>query len=152
MSPQPLEFGGTETFAAPPERVFNTLTDLDGLAALIPDLVSSERSGPDALNCVVRPGFSFLRGTLKLKIEVAELVPPQRATMRVAAQGIGVAIRIESNLGIEPVPEGSRLIWAARIVEMKGLVATLSPALVRAAADQVIRHAWQQVGEKVSRQ
>jgi hypothetical protein len=44
---------------------------------------------------------------------------------------------------------GSQLIWAARITDQKGLVASLSPALVRAAADQVIRHAWERVGEKM---
>ena len=107
--------------------MFNLLTDLDGVASLIPDLVSSQRSGPNTLECVVRPGFSFLRGTLKLKIEVADLQPPQRATMLVAASGIGVTMRIESNLQIDPAPAGSQLTWAVRIVEMKGLVATLSP-------------------------
>lgn len=154
MSQAPLEFGGSEDFPAPPERVFDLLTDLDGVVALVPDLISSQRSGPQALECVVRPGFSFLRGTLKLKIEVSDIQRPRHATMLVAAQGIGVTIRIESQLNIEPLAviepagEGSRLTWTARIVEMKGLVASLSPALVRAAADQVIRHAWQKVRER----
>ena len=148
MSQPQLEFGGTEIFPAPPERIFDLLTDLDAVVAIVPDLVSSQRTGPQSVECVVRPGFSFLRGTLKLKIEVRDLERPQRATMLVAAQGIGVTIRIESHLHIEPVAEGAQLTWTAHIVEMKGLVASLSPALVRAAADQVIRHAWQQVRER----
>lgn len=145
-----LEFGGTENFPASPVRVFGVLTDLDAMADMIPDLQSCQRSGPQAIDCVVRPGFSFLRGTLKLHIDVGGLEPPKRATMHVAAQGIGVSMKIESQLEIEPIPTGSQLTWTARIVEQKGLVATLSPALVRAAADQVIRHAWQQFAGKIA--
>ncbi|HEY5314583.1 MAG TPA: SRPBCC domain-containing protein [Pirellulales bacterium] len=149
MPPPQLEFGGTQQFSVPPERIFNFLTDLEAVASLIPDLQSSQRTGPRTLECVVRPGFSFLRGTLKLRIEVGNLEPPKRATMFVTAQGIGVTLRIESQLDIEPTVDGSQLTWTARITDQKGLVASLSPALLRAAADQVIRHAWEKVGERM---
>lgn len=145
MPPQQFEFGGTQQFPVPPERVFGLLTDLDAVASLISDLQSSKRTGPQTLECVVRPGFSFLRGTLKLRIEVGNLEPPNRATMFVTAQGIGVTMRIESQLDVQPTPGGSQLTWTARIADQKGLVASLSPALLRAAADQVIRHAWEKV-------
>ncbi|HEX3654166.1 MAG TPA: SRPBCC domain-containing protein [Pirellulales bacterium] len=148
--PQQLEFGGTQQFSAPAERVFSFLTDLDAVASLIPDLQSSKRTGPQTVECVVRPGFSFLRGTLKLRIEIGNLEPPKRATMFVTAQGIGITMRIESQLDVEPTTDGSQLIWTARVTDQKGLVASLSPALVRAAADQVIRHAWEKVGERMN--
>ena len=65
--------------------------------------------------------------------------------MRIAAQGIGVSMRIASQLHITPAGGGARLDWQARVEEIKGLAAGPSPSLVRAAADQVIRHAWSQV-------
>jgi len=139
------EFGGEESFAAPPERLFALLTDLDQLAATIPDLVSSERPDERTLKCVVKPGFSFLRGTLKLSITLADLQPSESAALDVAAQGIGVAMHIVSQLRIAAEGDGSRLTWTARIERMSGLVTTVSPALVRAAADRTVRHAWQQV-------
>jgi len=139
------EFGGEESFAASPERLFAVLTNLDTLAATIPDLVSSERPDDRTLKCVVKPGVSFLRGTLKLTITLADLQPSESAAMNVAAQGIGVAMHIVSQLRIVAAGDGSRLTWTARIERMSGLVATISPALVRAAADRTVRHAWQQV-------
>src|SRR4051812_43830427 len=72
----PLTFGGEETFSVPPERLFAALTDLDQLTKIIPDLVSSERIDERTLKCVVRPGFSFLRGTLKLQISIIDRQPP----------------------------------------------------------------------------
>jgi carbon monoxide dehydrogenase subunit G len=144
-----LEFGGEEAFSAPPERVYGLLTDLDTLAATIPDLVSSERVDERTLKCVVRPGFSFLRGTLKLTITVENSQPPESAAMRVAAQGIGVSLELASRLNIAAEGAGSRLVWNARVEKLTGLVAALSPTLIKAAADQVIRQAWQQVREKL---
>jgi len=144
-----LTFGGQERFDAPPERVYAVLTDLDLLAQSIPNLTSAERTGERTMNCVVRPGFSFLRGTLKLAIELVELEPPQAAKMRIAAAGIGVNMTVESSLAIAEEAGASRLDWEAKVTQLKGLVATVSPALVRGAADQIIRHAWSKVGEQL---
>lgn len=145
MAPSLAHFGGEERFAAPPERLFNELTDFQALTAAIPDLVSSEVVDATTLKCVVRPGFSFLRGTLKLTLSLTETQPPRLATMRVAGQGIGVSLQVASRLQIENDGAGSRLEWEADIEQMSGLVASISPALVKAAADQVIRHAWEKL-------
>lgn len=149
MTNDPAEFGGQERFAASPERVYALLTDLQALAAVIPDLVSSEKVDERSLKCVVRPGFSFLRGTLRLVIALGECQPPRRATMRVDAQGIGMSMGVASELLVCGEPDGSRLEWTARIESRKGLISAVSPALIRAAADQVIRHAWSQVRKQL---
>jgi len=149
MATQPVQFGGDETFRATPERLYALLTDLDAMARTIPDLVSSERVDAQTLRCVVRPGFSFLRGTLKLTISLADLAAPEQAAMNVAAQGIGVSMRIASTLRIAAADAGSKLTWDARLEEVKGLAAALSPGLIKAAADQVIRHAWTQVRQQL---
>jgi carbon monoxide dehydrogenase subunit G len=143
------EFGGQEQFRAAPEALFGLLTNLDSMAATIPDLVSAEKVDDGTMKCVVRPGFSFLRGTMKLNLSLGETTPPERATMHVDAQGIGVAMKVVSQLLIAPHEGGSQLDWTATIVERKGLIAAVSPGLIKAAADQVIRHAWQQVRAKL---
>lgn len=143
------EFGGEEMFAAPPDRVFALLTDLDALAASIPDLVSSERPDANTLCCVVKPGFSFLRGTMKLNITIADVQAPRSAIMTVAAQGIGVSMQVRSSIEVEPASTGARLRWTATLERMTGLLASVSPGLVKAAADQTIRHAWRQVRQRL---
>jgi carbon monoxide dehydrogenase subunit G len=143
------EFGGQEQFQATPQALYGLLTNLDSMAATIPDLVSAEKVDDCTIKCVVRPGFSFLRGTMKLNLSLGEASPPERATMHVDAQGIGVAMKVVSQLSIAPREAGSQLDWTATIVERKGLIAAVSPSLIKAAADQVIRHAWQQVRAKL---
>src|SRR5690242_16525418 len=100
--PANMQFNGEEIIAAPPPRVYEVVTDLDGLPASIPDLVSSEKVDPNTLQCTVRPGFSFLRGTMKLKISLADAAPPESVTMKIDSAGIGVSMKITSKLKLEP--------------------------------------------------
>lgn len=143
------QFGGEETFATSPERLFAVLTDLDTLAATIPDLVSSERPDPQTLKCVVKPKFSFLRATLRLTISLGDLVAPSSATMHVQAEGIGASMQVASSLSIEPEGAGSRMRWTGTIEHMGGLMATIPVGLVKGAADQIIRQGWQQLRRKL---
>ncbi len=144
-----IEFGGEEHFTSPPSKVFNSLTDLDAIAGTIPDLVSSERVDAGTMKCVVRPGFSFLRGTLKMTMQLADVVADCSARMIVDAQGIGVTVRVESQLQVEPEGTGTKLLWNSRVTQLKGLIASVSPGLIRAAADQVIRSTWGKVRERL---
>ena len=149
--PAPLTFGGNESFSAPPEQVFAALTNLERLPRIIPDLVSSEKVDDRTLNCVVRPGFSFLRGTLRMTITIVELKPPESASMKVLAAGIGAQIEVVSSLDVAATDSGSALAWSASVTELKGLVATISRPLISAAADQVIRKAWQRLHAELAK-
>jgi carbon monoxide dehydrogenase subunit G len=149
VTKQPMEFGGVEHFSASQPQVYGLLTDLQAMATIIPDLVSSEQVDDRTLKCVVKPGFSFLRGTLRLTITLGDCQPSESATMRVEAQGIGVGMSISSQLRILPEDSGSRLDWQARIDQVKGLISAVSPTLIKAAADQVIRNSWSAVRAKL---
>lgn len=143
------QFGGEELFKAEAQRLFAALTDLDTLAASIPDLVSAERPDPQTLKCVVKPRFSFLRATLRMTIRLSDLDPPHSANMRVESEGIGVSMQFVSSLAIESEGSGSRLRWTATIERAGGLMATVPAGLVKGAAEQIIRQAWQQVRMKL---
>jgi len=149
VAKKPIEFGGEERFAASPERVYALLTDLEAMAGTIPDLVSSEKVDERTLKCVVRPGFSFVRGTMRLTISLGECQQPEQAAMTVDSQGIGLSMSVASQLRILPDGDGSRLEWNARIEQLKGLISAVSPGLISAAADQVLRHAWSKVREQL---
>ena len=58
-------------------------------------------------------------------------------------------MNVVSQLRISPEGDGSRLDWTAKIEELKGLISAVSPGLIKAAADQVIRHAWGQVRKQL---
>lgn len=144
-----LTFSGRETFKLPPETLFARITDLDQMVTSIPGLESSKRVDAQTVQCVIRPGFSFLRGTVNAQIRLVDSQPPKSARMEVAASGIGLSMRIESTLEVGPTADGSQLDWTATVVELKGLVATLSRPLISSAADQVIRGAWRKLHDSL---
>lgn len=150
--PTSLEpFSGEEVFEAPPERVFAVLTDLDALPTAMAGLVSSEKVDDRTLRAVVRPGFSFMSGQIRLTLSISETLPPKFALMRVAAASIGVGMNIESKLNLSPIEEGrnTRLAWEARVHDMKGLITAVPAGLIRAAADKVIRDGWKSLRARI---
>lgn len=144
MSSQ-IEIAGSEVFDAPPEKVFDTVTDLDRMKALIPDLVSAEKDADGTLRCVVRPGFSFIRGTLKTAIRIVEATRPSSAVMRVSSAGIGLGMELEARLTLSTDPSGTRMDWSGRVLERKGLIAAVSPGLIRGAAEKTVRDGWEKL-------
>ena len=145
-----LQFGGQERFTQPADVLFKRLTDLESVALAIPDLVSSRLVDPHTLECVIRPGVSFLRGTLRLAVRLADVQPSQSATYRFVTRGIGAEIVVLTSLQFVPEPSGTLLTWRAEVVELKGLVATLSRSLIAAAAEKQITATWQRIREQLA--
>ena len=142
-------FSGEETFTAPPAQVFAAMTDQATLAGAIPGLASWESQDDTTMRCVVRPGFAFLRSTLRMTIIYAEAVEPHTLVMRIHAQGIGVAMKIECRVQIAEAEPGARVAWRADVHELTGLITAVSPTLIRAAADQVIRDGWKSLHQSI---
>lgn len=145
-----LQLAGTETFAASPEAVFDHLTNLDRLAENIPDLESAQRVDEQTLACVVRPGFSFMRGKVNLKIRLDEVERPTTAQLTTEMSGIGQAMQAESSIRLLPIPAGTQLEWEVRVLQLKGLIATVSPSLIKAAAERIIVQSYAKIREKLA--
>jgi carbon monoxide dehydrogenase subunit G len=138
---------GQEKFAAAPQKVYSALTDLDAMAATIPDLESSQKIDDRTLECVVKPGFSFIRGKLKCTIRLAELDPGKALTMQIASSGIGMAMDVVSKLRLEPADGGAAttLNWSAEVTRRSGLIALVGKSLIQAAAEKTIKDGWEKL-------
>ncbi len=146
----PMRLGGEEHFQAPPERVYALLTDLQRVPAMIPGLESYEVDEQGILRCVVRPGFSFLRGTLRLAIRIEPVLAGRRAEMFVNAEGIGTGMEIRSTMTLENASGCTRLVWSAEVDQIRGLLAAVSPGLIEAAAGRVMAAGWDQLRHQLS--
>ncbi len=136
-------FAGEESFAASADRTFAALIDPDVLAQCIPDLVSSKRVDDHTLQCTVKPGFSFIRAKLKMTVVLNEIDPAQRsAVIDITSKGIGTSMNVQCRLAVTGQEGRSRVVWKANIAQLSGLIAAVSPALIRGAADKVIQDGW----------
>lgn len=137
-----LEFSGFEIVKADPAKAYAFLISPEALKGCIPDLVSAEKINDTTLKGVVKPGFSFIRSTLKFTMEITQTVPGKEALMRTVSTGIGMSMTVASTMKVTPEGAGSRIDWTAAVTERKGLVAAAPVGLLKGAADATVRESW----------
>ncbi|HEX5272524.1 MAG TPA: carbon monoxide dehydrogenase subunit G [Gemmataceae bacterium] len=136
------QFDGDRDFALPPQALWEKLSDARFLVKCIPDVQSVARAEPGEAVCTIRPGFSFVRGTLELTLRVAEAVPAQSVRLLLLSKGMGNSSTVEATLALAPHETGTRVHWVAQIKEMGGLLKMVPQGLVRGAAQKVVADAW----------
>lgn len=137
-----MQLSGTEHFTQPPQLIWERLTDLTHFARVLPKLEKIERSEPQLLECRVKPGLSFLSGTLKLRFEIIEQNPIESARMRIVGKGIGASVTVETSIQLTPDGTGTQLDWQSEVQEIGGLLKPVSRGLIEAAAQKVIADGW----------
>ena len=137
-----MQFSGTEEFALERDFVWGRLQDMEFIAQLIPGQTQVDSVQDTSFVCRVRPGFSFLAGSLTLTFDVIESTAPERTKVRVHGKGIGAAVIVEALIRLTPTDPGTTLEWSGELVERRGLLKPISTGLIQAAAEDVIRRFW----------
>jgi len=137
-----MQFSGEERFALPVDELWERLVDLEFLAGILPGMQRVESLEPERMVCRVKPGFSFLTGSLKLTLEVVEQHQPDTARMQVFGKGIGTSVLVETLCELEPDGDQTRLCWQGEIKELGGMLKSVSRGLIEAAAKKIIEQAW----------
>jgi carbon monoxide dehydrogenase subunit G len=99
---------------------------------------------------VLRPGFSFVRGTLDVTLHVVDAVEPSAARYAVASKGIGSSADVEATVALAPEGAGTRVRWTAEIKTLGGLLKMVPAGLIRGAAQKVVNDAWSAVEAKLN--
>jgi len=137
-----MNLSGTEHFDAPVERVFDQITNLEFTAKTLPGLERVEKLESQHLVCRVKPGFSFLTGSMQMTFDVLEAERPTSAKMRVKGKGIGATVVIETSVNLAAEGTGTRLDWASEVTELGGLIKAVSRALIEGAAKKIVSDSW----------
>lgn len=135
-----LRFEGDRDLAQAPAEVSARLADARFLVTCIPDVESVALAEPLRAECVVRPGFAFVRGSLELTLSVVETAPAVR--VHLTTRGIGSSSEVEATLQVTGQDTGSRVHWVAEVKNLGGLLKAVPQGLIRGAAEKVIRDAW----------
>jgi carbon monoxide dehydrogenase subunit G len=144
-----VRFDGSIDFPLTQAEVWAKLTDARFLAQCIPDVESIKEATADRAVLVLRPGFSFVRGTLDVTLSVVDAVDPA-ARYLVASKGIGSSADVEATIALAPINEGTRVSWAADIKTLGGLLKMVPHGLIVGAAQKVVNDAWKAVGSKMT--
>jgi carbon monoxide dehydrogenase subunit G len=140
-----VRFAGDREFALSPAEAHARLTDLSFLVGCIPDVETVRAIDADRAELVLRPGFSFVRGTLDVTLRLVERDAPN-ATFHLLSKGIGSSSEVQATLAVSENGAGSRVHWVAEVTSLGGLLKMVPAGLIRGAAEKVINDAWDRIG------
>jgi carbon monoxide dehydrogenase subunit G len=145
-----LQFEGDTDFTQAPAIVWSKLSDIHFVAECIPDVESATFKEPDTALVTIRPGFSFVRGTLEVEIKLADRVENQWMRVLGHGKGIGSSNDVEIRFDLAPQGTGTRVHWKADVTNLGGLLKMMPKGLLQAAAQQVIGDVWATVRNKMN--
>src|SRR5262249_53336286 len=96
----------------------------------------------ERLTCTLRPGFTFVRGTLELTLSVTEKKPTSLVRYFLATKGIGSSSEVEAAVELEGQGTGTRLFWKVTVKTLGGLLKMVPSGLIQAGAQKVIADAF----------
>ena len=142
-------FEGEQIFLLPPEQLWPKLRDAAFLARCIPDGTPHEGATHDKAVCTVRPGFSFMRGSIDVTIEVIGGQDPASLKFSQKSRGIGSSSEVETALDLSPCEQGTKVSWRAEVKSLGGLLKMVPSGLIRGAAQKVIEDVWNGVAQQI---
>src|SRR5581483_1568715 len=97
-----LHFEGDNDFPQPPSEIRARLSDARFLVECIPGVESLREASPTRAVCILRPGFSFVRGTLEITLQVSDAVADASLRVLAHSKGIGSSNDVETTLTLSP--------------------------------------------------
>lgn len=143
-----LQMSGREQFDQTPEAVWMALTRPEFLCRCFPGVDHVVRFDERSAVLVVRPGFSFVRGTLEVAFEFVE-TERQSANVQIQIKGIGSSAALSSSFQVAPDVHGTQVNWQVHATLIGGLLKAVSQGLIQAAAQKVAADTWAEVHKKI---
>ncbi|MFP3209039.1 MAG: carbon monoxide dehydrogenase subunit G [Nitrososphaeria archaeon] len=144
------QFKGSEVISAPRQAVWDFLTDPQKVGGCVPGLKSLQVVDSDHFNAEVQVGIGILRGTVKVKYEVVEKVPPERITMRMDGSGVGSKALINATVELKEAQQGTQLDWVADVT-VSGTLAGLGARYLNDIAFKTVSDIFKCTKEKLSK-
>jgi carbon monoxide dehydrogenase subunit G len=144
-----VRFEGDKDFPQQPADLWNKLRDAAFLVDCIPDSSIEGQPERDRAQCTVRPGFTFVRGTLDVTLQIVEAQEPTLLKIQILGKGIGSSSDVDATLNFSPQAQGTRVHWQAEIKSLGGLLKMAPAGLIRGAAQKVIEDVWTCAAQKV---
>jgi carbon monoxide dehydrogenase subunit G len=147
-----LHLTGEEKIEQPPDVLWLSLARPEFLCQCFPGVDRVVRSDDRSAAIVVRPGFSFVRGTLDVSFEFTETDAPRSARALIHVKGIGSSAELEMQFHTTLSDGGTLVAWTANTLQVGGLLKAVSQGLMQAAAQKVASDTWSEVRKRIAAQ
>jgi len=132
-----MEFSGTQTIAAPIDKVWVYLMDVNQVAACAPGFQSLEELGDEHWKAVVGVGIGAVKARFTLDVTRPEMQEPERMVVKGRGKAPGSAVDLAGDMNLTSVDEGqTRMDWKASVV-VSGTLASVGARLMQGTAEKL---------------
>ena len=144
-----LHFSGAPEITATRPHVWQRLLDPNFVSQSAPGVESVETIDPTHFKVVAAFGVGSVKLRFTLTVELADVVQPERATMRARGKAPGSNVDVVATVRIEDAGPGRvRLDWTADS-DVSGTVASVGARLLEGTARKLTEQFWTDFARRV---
>jgi carbon monoxide dehydrogenase subunit G len=132
-----MEFSGTQTIAAPIDKVWAFLLDVNNVAACAPGFQSLEVLEDEHWKAVVSVGVGAVKAKFTLDVTRPEKREPELMTMKGHGRAPGSAVDLTGEMRLTALDDNqTRMDWNASVV-VSGTIASVGARLLQGTAERL---------------
>jgi uncharacterized protein len=132
-----MDFSGTQTIAAPIDKVWTYLMDVNQVAACAPGFQSLEELGQEHWKAVVGVGIGAVKAKFTMDVTRPELQEPERMVVKGRGKAPGSAVDLSGDMNLTSVDEKqTQMDWKASVV-VSGTLASVGARLMQGTAEKL---------------
>jgi uncharacterized protein len=132
-----MEFSGTQTIAAPIDKVWAFLSDVNNVAGCAPGFQSLEVLGEEHWKAVVAVGVGAVKAKFVLDVTRPEMHEPEQMVVKGRGKAPGSAVDLSGNMRLTAVEDAqTRMDWQAGVV-VSGTIASVGARLLQGTAEKL---------------
>lgn len=144
-----MEFAGTQTMAAPLQKVWEFLMDVNNVAECAPGFQSLEVLGDEHWKATVNVGIGPVKAKFVLDVTRPEIQAPERMMVKGRGKAPGSAVDLSGDMHLTPLSENeTQMDWKANVV-VSGTLASVGARLINGAADRLTAQFFETMKKKI---
>ncbi len=132
-----MEFSGTQTMAAPVQKVWAFLMDVNNVAECAPGFQSLEVLGEEHWKAIVAVGVGPVKAKFTMDVTRPEIVEPERMVVKGRGKAPGSGVELTGDMQLTALNEQeTRMDWKATVV-VSGTIASVGARFMTSTADRL---------------
>jgi uncharacterized protein len=144
-----MEFSGTQSIAAPIDKVWAFLMDVNNVAECAPGFQSLEELGEEHWKAVVAVKIGAVTAKFHLDVTRPEMQEPEHMVVKGRGKAPGSAVDLSGNMHLSALSESeTRMDWKA-IVVVSGTIASVGARLMSGTAERLTTQFFDSLKKKL---